>query len=112
MYSADDDFPKKWDHMPLDEEYRMVVLDVNSDEFSAVKKSFESTCKTYQIVEIKRIQNPVLYRQYMVQKMHMDKKNPKTVNERTLFHGCSGNVTKDISHKGFNRSFAGLHGKI
>ena len=55
----------------------MVNLDVNSDEFSSVKKSFEDTCpspQTYQIVKIERVQNPVLYRQYMVQKMNMDQK--------------------------------------
>ena len=92
-------------------------MDVNSDEFSSVKKSFQDTCpspQTYQIIKIERVQNPVLYRQYMVQNEH-GSKNPTIQNERNLFHGCSGNVTKltkDISHKGFDRSFAGLHGKI
>ena len=106
--------PKEWDPMPPNTPYIMVTLDVNSDEYSSVKKHFESTLsRTCQVVEIKRVQNPVLYKQYMVKKKDMDQKNRKTVpNERNLFHGCSGDVIKNISHQGFDRGFAGQHGKI
>ena len=87
----------------------MVALDEKSDEYSSVKKHFENTLlRPYRIITIKRIQNPVLYKQYMVKKKDMDKKNPQ--NERKLFHGCSEDVTEKISHDGFNRSFAGKHG--
>ena len=100
--------------MPPNTPYLMVTLHVNSDEYDSVKKLFESTLsRTCKIVTIKRVQNPILYKQYMVKKRDMDEKNPKTVqNERKLFHGCDEDVTKKISHQGFNRSFAGKHGKI
>ena len=112
--AIDIDLPKEWDAMPPDTPYIMVTLDVNSDEYASVKKHFENTLsQTYQIVTIKRVQNPLLYMQYMIKKRVMDENNPKAVqNERNLFHGCSGDVTTKISHQGFNRSFAGLHGKF
>ena len=42
----------------------------------------------------------------------MDQENPPgKVNERRLYHGCAGKVVKEIAHNGFNRIFAGEHGK-
>ena len=91
----------------------MVTLDVNGSEYTAVKQYFEQTMsQAHQIVKIERIQNTVLYKQYMVKKNAIEQRNPMNKeNERKLFHGCSGDVTEKICHQGFNRSFAGRNGK-
>lgn len=113
LCTAVDDLPKEWDPMPPKTSCLMVTLDVKSDEYSKVKIYFENTMsQVHRIIEIKRVQNPTLYKQYMVKKKDMDQRNPKTIkNERRLFHGCSGDVIEQISHLGFNRSFAGIHGR-
>jgi len=64
------------------------------------------------VVKIERVQNKVLYRQYMVKKKAMDQQNQNIQNERSLFHGCSRDVAEKICHQGFNRGFAGKHGKL
>jgi len=65
------------------------------------------------IIEIKRVQNIVLYAQYVARKKTMDQQNPpNTINEKELFHGCPKDVVDKISHQGFNRSFAGKNGKV
>lgn len=112
--ATDDDLPKEWDPMPPKTTCNLVTLDVKSNEFSVVKQCFENTMsQMHQILKIERVQNSVLYRQYMVRKKDMDQRNPKTIqNERMLFHGCPGDVTEKISHLGFNRSFAGKNGKL
>ena len=59
------------------------------------------------ILKIERIQNPSQYRQYVARKKIMEKDNPQEcVNERLLFHGCSGDVVSKIAMQGLNRSFA------
>ena len=100
------------------------ALDVKSKEYNNVKTLFESSMPNqlpvwttydlshwHQIVKIERIQNPLLYSQYMGKKKAMDLHNPKGhPNERRLFHGCPKDIAEKISHLGFNRSFAGKNG--
>lgn len=90
------------------------TLDAQSKEYKDVKALFESSLPSPSptIVNIERIQNPLLYSQYVTRKKAMDLHNPKGhQNERRLFHGCPQDVTEKISHLGFNRSFAGKNGK-
>ena len=64
------------------------------------------------IVRIERIQNLVLYGQYMAKKRVMDKTNPSGhQNEMSLFHGTSADTCLKINQQGFNRSFSGRNGK-
>ena len=104
------------------------ALDTKSKEYNDVKTLFEASMPTstsssawvwtiknlnqlHKIVRIERIQNPLLYSQYMGKKKAMDSHNPKGhQNERKLFHGCPKDVADKISHQGFNRSFAGKNG--
>ena len=65
------------------------------------------------IVKIQRIQNPMLYSQYIAKKKDMEKHNPPGHrNERRLFHGTPADVCPKINQQGFNRSFAGRNGEI
>ena len=100
--------------MPPKKACLMVPLDVNGSEYSTVKHYFEQTMsQAHQTVKIERVQNPELYKQYMIKKNAIEQRNDgiKIENERKLFHGCSGDVTEKICHQGFNRSFAGKNGK-
>ena len=60
---------------------------------------------------IERIQNPLLYSQYITRKKKMDEDNPKNhVNERQLFHGTDDETSLKINQMGFDRNFAGKNG--
>ena len=64
-----------------------------------------------QIDSIERIQNPLLYSQYITRKKKMDEDNPKNhVNERKLFHGTDNQTSLKINQMGFDRNFAGKNG--
>lgn len=89
----------------------MVSLSDNSQEYIKVKADFESTVTGKKIIKIERVQNPILYAQYITRKKSMDLDNPGKINERKLYHGCAADVVKDIAHNGFNRNFAGKNGK-
>ncbi|XP_077997138.1 protein mono-ADP-ribosyltransferase PARP14-like isoform X2 [Glandiceps talaboti] len=100
--------PDFWKPMPENKAYEMVTLDAKSPEHQEVEKFFRKTYTPKKVVQIRRIQNPGLYRSYVVLKQNMDAKNPpKTENERLLFHGTSADTIDNINAGGFNRSFAG-----
>ena len=95
----------------------IVDLQPSDAEYNTVSTAFTSTMPPAggdvwkSIVKIQRIQNPALYAQYAGRKKIMEKDNPKVAIEKRLFHGCKGEVTTNIYHQGFNRSFAGANGK-
>ena len=105
--------PSNWDKMPQDSNGReatvhLVALQQVDPEYKDALSKFETTMRSsYQkIVSIQRIQNPVLYGQYMARKKEMEKRNPPDCqNERWLFHGTNSQVVDNISTQGFNRSF-------
>lgn len=103
-----------------EEACHVVDLPSSSPEYKEVMDAFTSTMPQpgasggvwNSVTKIQRIQNPALYAQYAGRKKIMEKENPKIQNERKLFHGCAGGVFENIYHQGFNRSFAGEHGKL
>ena len=63
------------------------------------------------IIKIQRIQNILLYAQYIAKKKNMDKNSkPGLQNEMLLFHGTSADTCLKINQQGFNRSFCGKNG--
>lgn len=135
--------PRQWDPMPLDPitnknaSLHIVDLDSKSQEYQDVKAMFDKTMintptgstqmkqaqaiskfvhhghQYSKIVKIERIQNTILYSQYIARKKEMDKSNPQgRKNERQLFHGTHANTCSQINHGGFNRSYCGINGKI
>ncbi|XP_048590723.1 uncharacterized protein LOC5500942 [Nematostella vectensis] len=104
--------PPNWDPMPVgtdgkEKTVHTVNLSQTSTEYQTVSNLFKSTGGTGNINQIQRVQNPHLYRAYMVKKDKMDKDNVGINNERTLFHGTNGSNVSAINTQGFNRSFAG-----
>ena len=113
--------PTNWDSMPTDSagkevHVHQVTLQPSSQEYKEVEDRFNATMKKgshyEKILSIERIQNPILYGQYVSRKREMEKRNPATCkNEQWLFHGTAPGVVNDITTQGFNRSFQGKNGK-
>lgn len=107
--------PKNWTPMPMEsggieKDFHLVPLTVDNEEYKKVKSAFTKTMSA-NIISIQRLQNPLLYRQYAVQKAEMDKRNPEGhQNERWLWHGTDHDTLEKIYAQNFNRSFAGTHG--
>jgi len=80
-----------------------------------VSAVFRDACAntTHLTLQVERIQNPRLYKQYMIQredvKRHLTSSNPV---ERELFHGTSPDDAVKICEQGFDRGFAGKNGRI
>ena len=93
------------DLTPGSKEYNEVLQEFN--------KSMTPGTSYTKIVKIQRIQNPMLYAQYVAKKKVMEKHNPPGFqNEQRLFHGTPAYICPQINQQGFNRSFAGKNGKI
>ena len=112
------EIPKSWEKMPIDlqtkKEAMYHLFDVvdTSKEFIDVQQKFASSVRAKKIVSIKRVQNTVLYGQYVARKKAMESLNPPgTKNERLLFHGTKSDICQKINSQGFNRSYAGANGK-
>ena len=88
----------------------MVKLDPTSNptEYNRVADEIRKTA-SINITKIERVQNPGLYRAYMVKKDQMEQKNG--ANEKFLFHGTAQGSCSSINKFGFNRSYCGKNGK-
>ena len=63
------------------------------------------------LLQIERIQNPSLYKKYMVDKQQMKTRcDSSTTVERLLYHGTSEQAIAKINAKGFDRGYCGKNG--
>ena len=134
------DIPAYWDNRPGNPSLHLVDLKTDSQEYKRVLDNFEKTMQKTQaplhsnslyaqtqvpvpslratmgssytsIVKIQRVQNLVLYAQFMAKKKEMDKNNSAGhQNEMWLFHGTTADTCPKINQQGFNRSFSGKNG--
>ena len=86
-------------------------LTPGSAEYLDVQRKFQSTLPGENIVQIERIQNPLLYQTYMTRKQKIDKDIGGNC-ERQLFHGTDGKNITQINSLGFNRRYCGVNGKL
>ena len=88
----------------------MVKLDPTSNptEYNRVADEIRKTA-SITITKIERVQNPGLYRAYMVKKDQMEQKNG--ANEKFLFHGTAQGSCSLLNKFGFNRSYCRKNGK-
>ena len=93
------------------EDVRVVLLSPGGAEYERVAAKFRSGGVSANVIRIERIQNPLLYKSYVVRKQRMDKENSGRNNELELWHGARGQNIKSINTHGFNRSFCGVNGK-
>lgn len=80
----------------------------NATEYSKVENEIKKTVSVT-ITKIERVQNPGLYRAYLVKRDQMDQKNGS--NEKFLFHGTAKGSCSSINTFGFNRSYCGKNGR-
>ena len=102
--------PDNWKPMTPQQKVLNVQLDPASPEYQDVLGKFLATAGGINVLKIERVQNPLLYRSYMVQKQAMDKSNSGK-NEQQLFHGTDGKNITAINTQGLNRSLCGAHGE-
>jgi len=63
-------------------------------------------------LQIERIQNKKLYKQYVVCKMAMDEVNQFLQNEKTLWHGVSSDSLESIGRTGLSQSQCRKNGEF
>ncbi|CAB4035537.1 poly [ADP-ribose] polymerase 15 isoform X1, partial [Paramuricea clavata] len=97
------DIPSNWAEQPNGKVVHLVNLPQSSDEYRENLKLFNNGNSVYEVTKIERIQNPGLYRAYIVKRQSMAGK----VNERRLFHGTNATNIDKINTNNFSRSFAG-----
>ncbi|XP_073770751.1 protein mono-ADP-ribosyltransferase PARP14 isoform X2 [Danio rerio] len=103
--------PSHWENMKGNSVI-LVKLKAGSKEYTEVEKEFRRTGLTFKIIEIERVQNSALWRNYMIKMNELEDKNKHKNNERRLFHGTGSDTTDLINNHGFNRSYAGMHSAI
>ncbi|MCI4387957.1 hypothetical protein PGIGA_G00080100 [Pangasianodon gigas] len=103
--------PSHWEDMKGKFVLR-VEIQQGSQEYVDVEKKFRKTGLTSNILKIERVQNETLWKNYMNQKAYLEKKNKHTNNEKLLFHGTGPDNIDKINDRGFNRSYAGMHGAM
>ena len=112
--------PSYWDQMPIDSngkevDVHIVTLEASSEEYKDVESKFNVSMRKgsnySEIVSIQRVQNTILYKQYVTKKKEMIKRNPSGhKNESQLWHGTCANNVNSINTLGFNHIFQGVHG--
>ncbi|XP_013392880.1 poly [ADP-ribose] polymerase 14-like [Lingula anatina] len=114
----DPSLPSHWSPQPRDSDIPHAVHQVNikagDQEFNKVTEQFNAAfdsdgVRRKKIVQLLRIQNPHLYKQYKTYSAKLERENQGVNNEMSLFHGTSEANCDYISHQGFNRSFGGLN---
>ncbi|XP_073672142.1 protein mono-ADP-ribosyltransferase PARP14-like [Paramisgurnus dabryanus] len=103
--------PSHWEDMK-GQPVVLVKLTAGSTEYTKVEKEFRRTGLTSNIIQIERMQNSTLWKNYMIKKEDLEAKNKHKNNEKLLFHGTGPDSTDQINHHGFNRSYAGAHGAL
>ncbi|KAI0224447.1 Protein mono-ADP-ribosyltransferase PARP14 [Lamellibrachia satsuma] len=106
----DTELPTNWSPMAKTDHVTLVTLQPTSDEYQRVNNMLISSARgtVKRVISIERVQNPSLYRQYMLHKEEMKKRSrqPSAI-ERSLWHGTSAAATQTINVGGFNRSYCG-----
>ncbi|XP_070551822.1 protein mono-ADP-ribosyltransferase PARP14-like [Ptychodera flava] len=107
--------PPNWEPMSPDEPFLSVPLDRSTPEYLSVKSAFiERLAETHKItdIQIERVQNSKLYRQYIISKQNMTARLSGVQIERMLYHGTKEESCSLINANGFNRSFAGQNAAL
>ncbi|NXT35898.1 PAR12 polymerase, partial [Pelecanoides urinatrix] len=104
--------PTHWDQSALpDLGYKAVEISNTTSEYNRIKQLFLQTMKSYNIIKIKRIQNPSLWKVFQWQKEQMKRENGgKEVHERLLFHGTKISFVEAICVHNFDWRICGCNG--
>ncbi|XP_027872328.1 protein mono-ADP-ribosyltransferase PARP14-like [Xiphophorus couchianus] len=111
LRTPDNPLPQHWDDMK-GSILKQVPLTAGSQEYNDVLADVTKNGLSLNIIKIERIQNTTLWQSYQLLKKQMEVKNKHTNNEKLLYHGTGANSIDLINSKGFNRSYAGMHGAM
>ncbi|XP_043967027.1 protein mono-ADP-ribosyltransferase PARP14-like [Gambusia affinis] len=109
LRTPDNPLPQHWEDMK-GSILKQVLLTAGSQEYNDVLADVTKNGLFLNIIQIERIQNTTLWQSYQLLKKQMEVKNKHTNNEKLLYHGTGANSIDLINSKGFNRSYAGMHG--
>ena len=89
------------------------VVPNTTDEYKSISNNFNKTIqgKCTQIIRIERIQNERWYMQYLAHSRDFQNRL-NTDTEKRLYHGCPEQAAQSIIEGCFNRSYAGINGKV
>ncbi|CAF1429504.1 unnamed protein product [Adineta steineri] len=90
-----------------------VIVSINTNEYKSIVTNFDQAMKGKytQVIQIERIQNERWYMQYLAHCRDF-RKRLKIDTEKRLYHGCPEKAADLIIGDCFNRSFAGVNGKL
>lgn len=95
---------------------RLEGLAESTREFQDVARAFYDTLDAahseIHIIRVERVWNPLLQRQYELQRERLEQRCARRPAERVLYHGTSAPAVRDICAHGFNRSFCGRNGTL
>ncbi|XP_028395842.1 uncharacterized protein LOC114519859 [Dendronephthya gigantea] len=101
------DLPLTWDEQAKGKVAQLVDVLPSSNEYQEIFQLFNDSIEGgYSVTKIERIQNPALYRAYMVKKQSM----MGGENEKRLFHGTDVKNVEAINVNNFSRSYSGING--
>ncbi|OXB65570.1 hypothetical protein ASZ78_016634 [Callipepla squamata] len=84
-----------------------------SSEYQEIKKQFEQTMKSCDVIRVLRIQNPSLWKVFQWHKEQMKRRSGgKEIKEKLLFHGTMNCLVKDICSHNFDWRICGSNGKL
>ncbi|KAM4745611.1 protein mono-ADP-ribosyltransferase PARP14-like [Anableps anableps] len=111
LRTPDAPLPSHWEDMK-GSLVKRVTLTAGSQEYNNVLAEVTKNGLSLNIIQIERVQNTTLWQSYQLLKKQMELKNQHTNNEKLLYHGTTATSIDLINSKGFNRSYAGMHGAM
>lgn len=100
----DEDLPSNWDKMKGSDTMVQVTLDVSSQEYLDVISQVHVTLPGAEVVTVKRIQNPYLWRPFKIKQAELSIKygGVSFLNIQKIFHGTKAEHVDTISHENFD----------
>ncbi|CAB1346047.1 unnamed protein product, partial [Coregonus sp. 'balchen'] len=91
------------------ESYWRVMLPNSAKEYKDIKARFEKTTVGFHILTIERVQNPILWKFYVLQRDQMESSGT-SINEKQLFHGTDSKHVDSICRNNFDWRLCGTNG--
>ena len=101
--------PSNWAKMPIEKDAKVCIseLDTTSQEYITVQGLFEYRNPKFDILRIKRVQNPEKQLAFNMKCQILTHTRTSGANVRTsVFHGASAEVIEKICVQGFDRTFS------
>ncbi|CAB1346027.1 unnamed protein product, partial [Coregonus sp. 'balchen'] len=91
------------------ESYWRVMLPNSAKEYKDIKALFEKTTVGFHIRTIERVQNPILWKFYVLQRDQMESSGT-SINEKQLFNGTDSKHVDSICRNNFDWRLCGTNG--